>query len=109
MMLTSAELPPATFVAVIEVLFSSLSSGVWEETTTVLISVVPAALGEPFTTMSNCATVPAVSVAIEQLTVPVDPADGVVQPNVGPVVCVYERNATSAGRGAVKVAPAGWA
>src|SRR6266540_3227657 len=103
-MLTSTEFPPATLVPVIEVLFSSVSSGVWEETTTLLISVVPAALGETFTTMSNCATVPAVSVAIEQFTVPVDPTDGVVQPNVGPVVCVYETNVTSAGSGSLNVA-----
>src|SRR5207244_5343336 len=101
---TSAELPPGTFVPEIEVSFSLLPSGVWEETTTVLISVVPAALGETFTTMSNCATVPAVSVAIEQLTVPVDPTDGVVQPNVGPAVCVYETNVTLVGSGSLNIA-----
>src|SRR6266568_8529053 len=103
-MLTSAELPPATFVPLMEVSFSLLSSGVEEEAVTVLISFVAAAPAETFTTMSNSAVVPAVSVAMEQFTVPPDPTEGVVQTNVGPVGCVYKTNVTPAGSGSLNAA-----
>src|ERR1051326_7220557 len=99
-MRTSARLPPDTLVPVMAVLFSSLSSGVSEETGGVLISVVPAALWETFTTMSNCAvlTAPGESKALLQFTVPpASPTFGVVQMKVGPVVCVSETNVASAG------------
>src|SRR5205085_3835564 len=97
-MLTSAELPPATFVPVVDMSFSGLSSGLPEAAVTVLISVVPAAFAATLATMSNCALVPAVSVPIVHVTVPVEPIPGLVQVKDGTAVWLMLKEVVSAGR-----------
>src|SRR5262245_31210942 len=100
-MAMSARLPPGMLVPENDVLFSLLSSGVCEETVTPLMSVVPAAPADTLTTMSKLASppAPAGSVAIEQVTVPpASPTFGMLQMNVGPLVCINETKVAPPGR-----------
>ena len=51
------------------------------------------------TTTWNVADAPEASVAMEQLTVPLAPTDGLVQVNVGPALCDVETKSPPAGSG----------
>ena len=91
---TSAELVIVMFA--VEELFPGFESVVVLETIAVFESV-PAAVPEPtFTVSVNAAEEPAVSVAIEQLTVA-----PVVQLNAGPEFCWNETNVAPAGMASV--------
>src|ERR1051326_801025 len=91
---------------VMKLLFSGLSSGLSEPGVTLLMSVVPAALGETLTTIENVALSPAMSVAMLHATVPASsPTFGSEQVNIGPLFWILETNVAPVGSESVKWAP----
>jgi hypothetical protein len=87
-----------TVVCAVDELLFVLVSNVVVVTFAVLLSVPAGADGETFALMVNVAVVPAVSVAILQVTVA-----PVVQLKAGPLFCVSETNVVLAGSVSVQL------
>ncbi len=95
-MRTSAVPGPTTSVGSVSVLFAGSGSAVVDDTVTVLLSVVPAAVpAARRTRRSKVAEAPAASVATAHETVPVVPVAGAVQ--VQPAAGVRLSNTVPAG------------
>ncbi len=75
----------ATVVVVVAELFAVFGSIAVADTLTVSDKTVPAVMPLTLTTKENDADAPLAKLAVEQSTVPVPPAAGVVQANAGPV------------------------
>jgi hypothetical protein len=85
-------------------LFAVFVSVVEDETVAVLVATVPLATeDDAFTTSENWADCPLSKVGMPQVTVPPDPAPGVLQLAVGPVFCVIDANVMPDGRLSVNV------
>lgn len=98
----SAMLP--TVAVVVEELFAGVGSLVVAVTVAVFAMLLPlAADAATCITNEKAAEVPAVSVASVHEIVPPDPAAGVVQVKVGPLLCVAETNVVDGGSVSVSV------
>ena len=81
---------------VLLLLFVRLMSPV-DEVTVAVLMIAPFATGSRCTTSENVALAPEAKLAMVQLTVPAEPAAGVVQLKGVPAVCVAETNVVFAG------------
>ena len=95
-MIARSAVASAIVVTAVELLLAGVGSA--DDVTIAVLLLGPRGAATAIcTTMEKVADVPAVSVAMEQETVPVPPTDGFVQMKAGPVGCDSETNVVFAG------------
>ena len=106
MVIDRSAVASAIVVMAVELLLAGFGSGDEVVTVAVLLLGPSGAATAIWTTMEKVADVPAVSVAMEQETVPVPPDGGLMQMKAGPVGCDSETKVVFGGSVSFMVTPA---
>src|SRR5436190_1101381 len=102
-LLTDRSALPVTLVTAVALLLLLFGSAFVPKTVAVLLKV-PVNTGLMVAVSVNCALTPEASEGNEQVTLPLFPTPGSLQPAAGPVFCTIEKNVVPAGNGSLSVA-----